>query len=158
MRGLILGLLVNLVSLQHVVCFTTSIMHRYIFLLTSPKLNFWPALRRWGLIDARYFVLIEGVEDEQSSWFSRIFLTAAYEVYQLDYRRNFLWTKLFTAYHVQMAFFYLLNYFNILSIVTEKFNQLGIFGTFSYISLTEMKDMRMQWNIISLCWIMSLLT
>ena len=55
-----------------------------------------------------------------------------------------------------MAFFYLFNYFNILSIVTEKFNQLGIFGTFSYISLTEMKDMRMQWNIISLCWIMSL--
>ena len=149
MRGLILGLLVTLVSLQHVVCFTTSIMHRYLFLFTSPKLNFWAALRGWGLIDTRYFVRIERVEDEQSTWFNRILLTAAYEVYQLDYRRNFLWTKLFTAYHVQMAFFYLFNYFNILSIVTEKFNQLGIFGTFSYIYITEMKGMRMQWKIIS---------
>ena len=72
-------------------------------------------------------------------------------MYQLDYRRNFLWTKLFTAYHVKMimAFFYLFNYFNILLIVAEKFNQLGIFGTISHISITEIKGMRMQWNMIS---------
>ena len=151
MRGLILGLLITLVSLQHVVCFTTSIMHRYLFLLISPKLNFWPALRRWGLINARYSVRMERVEDAQSSWFNRILLTAAYEVYQLDYWRNFLWTKLFTAYHVRMimAFFYLFNYFNILSIVAEKFNQLGIFGTLSNISITEIKGMRLRWNVIS---------